>query len=145
MEVWADMLGSVGVIIGAILIKVTGWTIADPIIAVLLGLWVLPRTLTLMSQAGHILMQGVPDGLDLEAVRSALLEHPGVAEIHDLHAWALGSKEPVLTVHVVAEEATAGRDALRIELVQMLSERFDIAHATLQVEAEPCHTEKVHA
>ena len=145
LEVWADMLGSVGVIVGAIIIMLTGWTIADPIIAVLLGLWVLPRTWTLMSQAGHILMQGVPDGLDLEAVRSALLEHPGVAEIHDLHAWALGSKEPVLTVHVVADEATAARDALRVKLAQMLSERFDITHATLQVEAVPCHTEHVHA
>ena len=145
LEVWADMLGSIGVIVGAIIIKVTGWTMADPVIAVLLGLWVLPRTWTLMRQAGHILMQGVPDGLDLEAVRSALLEHPHVTQIHDLHAWALGSKEPVLTVHVVADEGTAARDPLRTELVQMLSKRFGITHATLQVEAVPCHTEQVHA
>jgi len=57
LEVWADMLGSVGVIIGALIIKLTGWTLADPIIAVLIGLWVLPRTWTLLREAGQILMQ----------------------------------------------------------------------------------------
>src|SRR3546814_5037492 len=66
LEVWADMLGSVGVIIGALIIQFTGFYIADPIIAVLIGLWVLPRTWTLLRAAGQVLMQGVPDGLDLE-------------------------------------------------------------------------------
>ncbi len=68
LEVWADMLGSVGVIIGAIVIIFTGWTLVDPIIAVLIGLWVLPRTWTLLREAGQVLMQGVPAGLDLEKV-----------------------------------------------------------------------------
>ncbi|OHE83331.1 MAG: cation diffusion facilitator family transporter [Lysobacterales bacterium RIFOXYA1_FULL_69_10] len=145
LEVWADMLGSVGVLAGAVIIMFTGYQIVDPIIAVLIGLWVLPRTWTLLREAGQILMQGVPAGLDLEAVRSALLEHPGVAEIHDLHAWALGSKEPVLTVHVVANDTASAGDKFRVELVSMLEERFKIKHATVQIEAARCHTAEVHA
>src|SRR3546814_8032228 len=73
LEVWADMLGSVGVIIGALIIQFTGFYIADPIIAVLIGLWVLPRNWTLLRAAGQVLMQGVPDGLELEAGRAMML------------------------------------------------------------------------
>lgn len=90
LEVWSDMLGSVGVIMGALVIHFTGWTVVDPIIAVLIGLWVLPRTWTLLRQAGHVLMQGVPVGIDLEAIRGALRACPGVREIHDLHVWPWG-------------------------------------------------------
>lgn len=136
LEVWSDMLGSVGVIAGAILIKLTGWTIADPIIAVLIALWVLPRTWTLLKGAWQVLMQGVPEGLDLTAVRKALLEHAGVAEVHDLHAWALGSKEPILTAHVVMKEGLAPLDGVHDALASMLDERFGIEHATLQVESK---------
>ena len=144
LEVWADMLGSVGVIAGALAIKFTGWTIVDPIVAVLIGLWVLPRTWSLMRQSGNILMQGVPDGLDLNAVRKTLVEFPGVVEVHDLHAWALGSKETVLTVHVVADDAKTTGEILRRELTAMLDERFGIEHATLQVEAVPCGDHAIH-
>ena len=138
LEVWSDMLGSVGVIVAAIVIKLTGWTVADPILAVLIGLWVLPRTWTLLRQAGHILMQGVPDGLDLEAVRTALLAQPGVGAVHDLHAWALGSKEAVLTAHVVLADGQVDSDSVRGALAKMLDEKFEIEHATLQIEAQAC-------
>lgn len=134
LEVWADMLGSVAVIAGAVIIKLTGWTRVDPILAVLIGLWVLPRTWTLLRQAAHILMQGVPDGLDLDAVRAAILAHPGVKEVHDLHAWALGSREAVLTAHVVGDDA----EGLRRSLSTLLASKFEIEHATLQIEAVPC-------
>jgi len=145
LEVWADMLGSVGVIAGALAIKFTGWTIVDPIVAVLIGLWVLPRTWSLMRQSGNILMQGVPDGLELDAVRKALVEFPGVVGVHDLHAWALGSKETVLTVHVVGDDSKTTGEQLRGALAGMLDERFGIEHATLQVEAVPCGGHGVHA
>ena len=101
LEVWADMLGSVGVIVAAIVIKLTGWAVVDPILAVLIGLWVLPRTWTLLREAGQVLMQGVPQGLDAGSIRSALQALEGVSEVHDLHVWAPGSKEPVLTAHLV--------------------------------------------
>lgn len=136
LEVWSDMLGSVGVIIGAILIKLTGWTIADPIIAVLIALWVLPRTWTLLREAGQVLMQGVPNGVDMLAIRQAITDHPGVSEVHDLHVWALGSKEPVLTAHVVANDGGQSISGMHDALATMLDERFGINHATLQVESK---------
>lgn len=135
LEVWSDMLGSVGVIIGAILIKASGWTIADPIIAVLIALWMLPRTWTLLWQAGQVLMQGVPQGLDMPAIRQAITAHPDVGEVHDLHVWALGSKEPVMTAHVVVDEGSESIDDVRDAIYVMLEQRFGIEHATLQVES----------
>lgn len=145
LEVWADMLGSVGVIIGAIVIKLSGWTVVDPIIAVLIGLWVLPRTWTLLREAGQVLMQGVPLGMDVDQVRDVMLAHPGVGKVHDLHVWALGSKEPVLTAHVVIDDSCTDVEQVRRSLVALLAERFDIEHATIQVEAKACNDQHGHA
>lgn len=140
LEVWADMLGSVGVIAGALVIKATGWTLVDPIIAVLIGLWVLPRTWTLLRDAGQVLMQGVPAGFDLEAVRTMMLSQPGVTAVHDLHVWALGSKEPILTAHVVIGDPSVDSERLRREVATVLVKRFGVTHATLQVEAASCES-----
>lgn len=144
LEVWSDMLGSIGVIIGALVIRFTGWTVVDPVIAVLIGLWVLPRTWILLRQSSHILMQGVPDGLDLEAVRAALAAHPSVAEVHDLHAWALGSKDTVLTAHVVMRDPAGRIDRTRSELSALLHDEFEIEHATLQIENVHCGEHGLH-
>lgn len=142
LEVWADMLGSIGVIIGALVIGFTGWTLADPIIAVLIGLWVLPRTWTLLREAGQVLMQGVPKGIDLDALRSAIAASPDVLGVHDLHVWALGSSEPILSAHVVTGDADA--TTVRQVLARMLEERFGIRHATLQVESQECAEDHLH-
>ena len=145
LEVWSDMLGSVGVLVGALIIQFTGWTVADPIIAVLIGLWVLPRTWMLLREAMQVLMQGVPAGMELEQVRAMLLQHPNVAEVHDLHVWALGSKEPILTAHVVLSDQNADREEVRQSLAAALEELFNIHHATLQVERTNCDEKHVHA
>ena len=145
LEVWSDMLGSLGVIAGALLIRFTGWTVVDPIIAVLIGLWVLPRTWTLLREAGHVLMQGVPSGLDLDGIRDAMQAQPGVATVHDLHIWALGSREPILTAHVLLSLDAGDPDAVRSAMARMLRERFHIDHATLQVETRHCDDGHVHA
>ena len=145
LEVWSDMLGSVGVIAGALLIRFTGWTVVDPIIAVLIGLWVLPRTWTLLREAGHVLMQGVPSGIDPDEIRDAMQAQPGVATVHDLHIWALGSREPILTAHVLLSLDAGDPDAVRTAMSQMLRERFDIDHATLQVETRHCEDRDLHA
>jgi cobalt-zinc-cadmium efflux system protein len=139
LEVWSDMLGSLAVIVAALVIGFTGWLWVDPLLAVLIGLWVLPRTWVLVREALNVLMEGVPAGVDLAAVRADLQAHPGVAGIHDLHVWALASRTPALTAHVVVAEAAdaAAGDAagLRRELAQMLERRHRIAHVTLQMEA----------
>ncbi|HOV96885.1 MAG TPA: cation diffusion facilitator family transporter [Thermomonas sp.] len=144
LEVWSDMLGSLGVIAGAVLIHFTGWTLVDPIVAVLLGLWVLPRTWVLLKQAVHVLMQGVPAGVDVDAVRDAMQAVPGVAAVHDLHVWALGSQEPILTAHVLLAEGVVDADRVRAAVAAGLHETFAIDHATLQVEAQHCGAGKLH-
>ncbi len=137
LEVWSDMLGSVAVIAGGLIIHFTGWTLVDPILAVLIGLWVLPRTWVLLREAINVLLEGVPKGVVLGDIETALRGYPGVAGIHDLHVWALASSTPALTVHVVMNEGYAP-DTLRRELADLLHERFEIDHVTLQVETDHC-------
>ncbi len=140
LEVWADMLGSVGVIIGALIIEFTGLQIVDPIIAVLIGLWVLPRTWILLREAGNVLMEAAPEGIDTEQVRAALLAEPGVAALHELHVWALGSTKAAMTAHVVADEQALDREGLLVRLRRLLEARFEIHHVTLQIESTPCES-----
>ncbi|WMJ68424.1 cation diffusion facilitator family transporter [Stenotrophomonas sp. 24(2023)] len=137
LEVWADMLGSVAVIVGALLIRWTGWKPIDPILAVLIGLWVLPRTYVLMREAINVLLEGVPKGVEVAKVRASLDAHPAVVDVHDLHVWALASSTPALTAHVVVAD---GHDADRVrrELGDRLHDQFGIEHVTLQVEADHC-------
>ncbi|WP_374321352.1 cation diffusion facilitator family transporter [Brevundimonas sp.] len=137
LEVWADMLGSLGVIVAAMIITLTGWRWVDPIVAILIGLWVLPRTWILLRETTHILLEGAPKGLALAEVRTALLTVPGVASLHDLHVWVSGADQPSCTVHLVLSDR-ADADAVRQQAAVLLKSRFDLHHATIQVEATPC-------
>ncbi|AKC88401.1 cation diffusion facilitator family transporter [Pseudoxanthomonas suwonensis] len=134
LEVWSDMLGSLAVVVAALVIHGTGWRWVDPLLAVLIGLWVLPRTWVLVREALNVLMEGVPRGVDLAAVRADLNGHPQVEDVHDLHVWALASRTPAMTAHVVVA-AAADPSAVRRELVRVLGQRHGIAHVTLQMEA----------
>lgn len=137
LEVWADMLGSVGVIGAALLIWGTGWNWVDPVVAIAIGLWVLPRTWILLRDTTHILLQGVPRGIDLDAVRAAMRAQPGVADVHDLHIWSVAGDDASLTAHVVVADG-GDVDAVRVALTAMLEARFEIHHATIQPETAPC-------
>lgn len=137
LEVWSDLLGSIGVIAGAVIIKMTGWGWVDSAIAVAIGLWVLPRTWVLLKESMNILLEGVPDGIDVEAVTRALKDMPGVQDVHDLHIWALSSNKTSLSVHVVnAAQISADRQTAAIRA--MLADRFHIQHSTVQCELTPC-------
>jgi cobalt-zinc-cadmium efflux system protein len=137
LEVWADMLGSVAVLAGAGTIALTGWRWLDPAIAVAIGLWVLPRTWALARDALHLLLDGVPRGLALADVRAAILDHAGVAAVHDLHVWSLGTNLPLLSAHVEVADGT-DPDATCRSLASLLRERFGIGHTTLQMETLRC-------
>lgn len=140
LEVWSDMLGSIGVIAGAILIRYTGWTWVDTVIAVAIGLWVLPRTWVLLKESLNILLEGVPQGVDVAEVTQAMTAVPGVQSVHDLHVWALTSGKSSLTAHVVHAPG-ADPQALLEPLKEVLAKRFAVFHTTLQLEVKPCaHT-----
>lgn len=137
LEVWSDLLGSIGVIVAAIVIRYTGWTWVDSLVAVGIGLWVLPRTWLLLKESLNILLEGVPDGVDPDAVSTAIKKTPGVVDIHDLHIWALSSGKTSLSVHVVHLTEIAGQDIVQT-LRPSLREQFDIQHITVQCETSPC-------
>lgn len=137
LEVWADMLGSVGVIAGAIVIMLTDWKWVDPLIAIGIALWVLPRTWTLLRDTTHILLEGVPRGLRLTDVREAISATEGVASTHDLHVWSMSSSDVSASAHVELKDG-AQAETVRLAVAKMLLDRFDIEHVTVQVEEERC-------
>ena len=139
LEVWSDMLGSVAVIVGAGVIWLTGWTWVDALLGVAIALWVLPRTWTLLREAGNVLMEGVPAGVDLDAVEQGILATPGVQGMHDLHVWELSSGKVALSAHVVVDATLAREERLEDTLGTILAERFGVTHATVQVELPGAH------
>lgn len=145
LEVWADMLGSAGVVAAALIIMATGWTWVDPIVAIAIGLWVLPRTWVLLKDTTQILLEGVPAHLKLADIRTAMAGVPGVASVHDLHVWSMSSNDVSLSAHVVLAEG-AEAEIVRRAVAAILHDRFKIEHATIQTEQEACAAhESVHA
>jgi cobalt-zinc-cadmium efflux system protein len=133
LEVVGDLLGSVGVILAAAIIGITGWAYADPIVAVLVALMILPRTFGLGREAVRILVQAAPGHLDLTLVRARLAAVPGVCDVHDLHVWTLTSGMDVASAHLSLEPA-AELGTVLATAREALHDDFAIEHATLQVE-----------
>ena len=131
LEVWSDLLGSIGVIVGAVVIQLTGWSWVDPLVAVAIGLWVLPRTWILLKDSLNILLEGVPEGIDLGDVEQAMLAVPGVLSIHDLHLWVLTTGKTSLTAHVVYDQTYSPEEVLMPALQTVLANRFKVVHTTL--------------
>jgi cobalt-zinc-cadmium efflux system protein len=139
LEVWSDMVGSVGVIIGAVVIRYTDWSWVDSAIAVAIGLWVVPRTWTLLKASMNVLLEGVPEGIGLADVESTILA------IHDLHVWSITSGKSSLTVHVVSNMNGNTWPGLLDRVRDALADKFDIHHSTVQIEDKPCEqAQEVH-
>lgn len=135
LEVIADAAGSIAVIIGAVIILTTGWTAVDPILAVLLGVVILPRTVALIRQAVRILLEVAPKGIDVPALHRELCALPGVAAVHDLHVWTITEGLNAASGHVVLEPG-AGHATVLTSVRTRLRENYGIEHATIQ--CEPC-------
>lgn len=142
LEVWSDMLGSVGVIAGAVIIRFTGWTWIDSVIAVAIGLWVLPRTWVLLKESLNILLEGVPEGVNIDEVKAAMMTVPGILSMHDFHLWALTSGKSSMTAHIVYDPAYTPEQQLLPALKTILASKFSVYHTTLQFETVSCaHTD----
>jgi cobalt-zinc-cadmium efflux system protein len=135
LEVLADLIGSLGVIVGAIVIATTGWNWVDPAVGVAIGVWILPRTWRLGARAMRILVQAAPPGMDLDAVESGLASIDGVIDVHDLHVWTLTSEMEVASAHLRVN-AVADGHAVLDQARAILLERHGISHATFQIEPE---------
>ncbi|MFI6596773.1 cation diffusion facilitator family transporter [Nonomuraea sp. NPDC050536] len=134
LEVLGDLLGSLAVVAAAAGIRLTGWYVIDPIASVIVAVMILPRAWRLLREAIDVLLEATPKGMDLSTVREHLLARPGVAGVHDLHAWTLTSGLPVLTAHVVLEDGQADGARLLEELHECLRGHFDVEHSTIQLE-----------
>ena len=141
LEVVNDALGSVAVIVAAVVIALTGWMRADSVAALLISALIVPRAATLLKETTHILLESTPRGLDLGAVRTHLEGQPGVLAVHDLHASQIASNLPVLTAHVVVKNEMFDADAaggLLRNLQQCVAAHFEVSieHSTFQIEPE---------
>lgn len=137
LEVLADTLGSLAVLVSAIVILTTGWQAADPIASLVIGLMIVPRTIKLLRETLDVLLEAAPKGVDMAEVREHIRALPGVEDVHDLHAWTITSGMPVLSAHVVVSQEvldSIGHEKLLHDLQSCLGSHFDVEHCTFQLE-----------
>ena len=132
-HVIADLLGSVGVIVAAVVVLTTGWEQADPLVGIVIGVLVLGSSWTILRDSVRILLEATPKGIDAGDLGRRMRSQPGIVEVHDLHVWTITSGFPALAAHVlVATDDDC--HARRRELERMLASDFGITHTTLQVD-----------
>jgi cobalt-zinc-cadmium efflux system protein len=138
-HVFGDMISSVGVIAGGIIIAVSGWKIADPIIAVMIGLIILWGAVGLVRESTDILLETVPKHIPLDEVTAAIKSIKGVVELHDLHVWTITSGIYALSTHILIEDQMLSRAAeITAAINRELAQKFNITHTTFQLENEKC-------
>ncbi len=131
----ADALVSIGVVLAGGLYLWQGWSWIDPVVSLAIAVVIVIGTWSLFRQSLHLLFDGVPEHVDLPAVRQYLLEQPGVCDVHDLHVWAMSTAEVALTAHITMNPLPQD-DVFLQEVAHELHEHFDIGHATLQLERD---------
>lgn len=142
-EVLSDAVSAVGVILAGAVIWTTGWPYADPLVSAGIGLFILPRTWTLLREAVGILLEGTPAHINVAAVRRAMEAVPGVTKVHDLHVWTITSGMHALSAHAGVAEGASNREVLD-GLRACVARQFQISHATVQLEEAGCGDPKAH-
>jgi len=134
-----DLLGSIGIVIGAAAIRYTGWQQIDPVLSILIGALIVWTAWDIIQESLNILLEGLPRGLDLPSVSSAMCEVEGVLDVHDLHIWNLGSNTRALSCHVLIQDLPPSASECTLKcLNDLLAERFQICHTTVQFEHVGC-------
>jgi cobalt-zinc-cadmium efflux system protein len=136
LEVLADAMASVGVMIAALVVTLSGWTLVDPLTSAAIAMFIVPRTWRLLTQAVNVLLEGTPAHLRLEEIGAAMTRVAGVRRIHDLHVWTLTSGRDAMSAHVVVDDL-AQSERLLDELHAVLHARFGIDHTTIQLDKAP--------
>lgn len=132
-EVLSDMLSSIGVIAAGLIMWATEWYYADPLFSAGIGLFILPRTWTLLREAVGVLLEGTPSDVNVASLRAAIAGAPGVTAVHDLHVWSLTSGLNAMSAHAVLAPRAVYEEVLRAVQARVTSD-FTISHATIQVE-----------
>jgi cobalt-zinc-cadmium efflux system protein len=149
LEVLADLLGSVAAVIAAVVILTTGFAQADSIATLAIAVMIVPRALLLLRDVVRVLSESTPAGTDVAEIRRHILETNGVVDVHDVHVWAITSGAPVFSAHVVVEKSvfvSGDTGQLLDQLGGCLSDHFDVAHSTFQLEPaeHAAHEDGVH-
>ena len=140
-HVLGDTISSVGVIVAGIIIAVTGWRVADPIVAIVIGVIILWGALQLVRESVDILMESVPKDISVEKVVADIKNVPGVREIHDIHIWTITSGIVALSAHLMIEDQMVSLSTdVRDSVNHMLADRYNITHTTLQLECARCES-----
>jgi cobalt-zinc-cadmium efflux system protein len=134
LHVLSDALGSVGAIVAGLLIVYTNAFWIDPIVSALIGILILISSWGLLKESVHVLMEGVPRGVDVASIETALVNVTGVCCVYDLHVWSISSSQINLSAHVVLTETDRDRNEILLEINSILNERFHIEHTTIQIE-----------
>ena len=137
LEVLGDLIGSLAVVVAAVLILITGWTPFDAIASLLIVVVIIPRAWSLLREVVDVLLEATPHGVDLAEVREHIKRVRGVVDVHDLHAWTITSGVPVLSAHVIVDNACIieGRSGEVLDrLGECLGGHFDVSHCTFQLE-----------
>jgi cobalt-zinc-cadmium efflux system protein len=137
LEVMADALGSLAVVVAAVVYLTTGWRQADAVASLLIGVLIVPRTWQLLREAVDVLLEAAPKDVDMGQVRRHIEGLPGVEGLHDLHVWTITSGLPVLSAHVVVSQdvlETVGYEKMLHDLQGCLGAHFDVEHCTFQLE-----------
>jgi cobalt-zinc-cadmium efflux system protein len=137
LEVFGDFVGSLAVIVAAVLILITGWTPFDAIASLAIVILIIPRAWSLLREVVDVLLEATPRGVDLDEVRDHIMRVRGVIDVHDLHAWTITSGVPVLSAHVIVDNAciSEGRSGEVLDrLGECLGGHFDVSHCTFQLE-----------
>jgi cobalt-zinc-cadmium efflux system protein len=137
LEVLGDLFGSAAVVVAGVCVALTGWDRADVVASLLIAALILPRALRLLKDTVHVLVEGTPTGVDLDALREHLRGVPGVVDVHDLHVWTITSGMPVLSAHVVVSDSVepgCGADGVLDRLAACVGDHFDVDHSTFQIE-----------
>ncbi len=141
IHVLSDTLSSVGVVVGGTIIALTGMTVVDPIISVIIGCFILSNSLPLVKESLMILMESTPKGIDIAGIERDMKRVEGVEGVHDVHVWSISSDIYALSSHIIVEpDAKINEVVGRVN--DMLKERYGIDHTTIQSECERCVNEK---
>jgi cobalt-zinc-cadmium efflux system protein len=138
-HMFGDAVGALGIVIGAVIIRQTGWVRVDPLLSALIGLLIVWTAWGIAKESLNILLEGLPRGLKLNAVIEAMREVEDVLDVHDVHIWSLGSSTRALSCHVLIQDVPpSASDSILQRLNAMLEERFEIHHTTVQFEHVNC-------
>jgi cobalt-zinc-cadmium efflux system protein len=143
LHVMGDLLGSIAAVAASVVILTIGWMPIDAVLSIVVALIILRSAWHVVGQAGHILLEGAPPGLDIEVVKKELCAISYVVDIHHVHAWSISQERPMVTLHADIEPGTDSILAVR-QIKTILADRFDIPHATVEVEYGDCVDEAHH-